>query len=133
MWGSRSKIACFGEVAEKIAAQAKKGDRVYVEGSLTLNSWTTANGDTRHGLNLAAWKVEKLAAIGKARQFREKGHEPAPTAFKREVEYYGANPDRPASIETYRRERPKIQDRDDFGCGDEIPFCGGAMQKYSPC
>ena len=89
------RVACFGETAEKIAARARKGDRVYCEGTLTQNTWTVANGDTKTGLNLAAWKVEKLAAIAKNRQFREKGHEPPATVFKRIVEDYGANPDRP--------------------------------------
>ena len=65
------RIACFGETAERIAERAKKGDRIYCEGNLTLNTWTAANGDMKTGLSLAAWKVERLAAIGKHRQFRE--------------------------------------------------------------
>jgi len=119
--GQWIRIVCFGATAEQIAARAKKGDRVYCEGTLTQNTWTVANGDTRTGLNLAAWKVEKLAAIGKNRQFREKGHEPPPTGFKRIVEDYGANPDRPVATK-YRRERPKIQGIDDFERGDDLPF-----------
>ena len=103
------RVACFGETAEKIAARAGKSDRVYVEGSLTLNTWTTAAGEQRSGLNVAAWKVERLAAIGRNCQFREKGHEPP-------VEYYGANPDKPVATK-YRRERPKIQGLDDFDRG----------------
>ncbi len=76
------RVACFGQVAEEIAARAAKLDRVYVEGALTLNTWQTAAGEQRSGLNVAAWKVEKLAAIGKNRQFREKGHEVDPSTFK---------------------------------------------------
>jgi single-strand DNA-binding protein len=30
------RVACFGATAENIAARAKKGDRIYVEGSLTM-------------------------------------------------------------------------------------------------
>jgi len=94
--GQWIRIACFGEVAERIAERAKKGDRIYAEGNLTLNTWADkATGEAKTGLNLAAWKVERLAAIGKNRQFREKGHEPPATVFKRIVEDYGANPDRP--------------------------------------
>jgi single-strand DNA-binding protein len=76
------RVACFGKVAEDIAARAAKSDRVYCEGTLTLNQWNDAHGEVRHGLNVAAWKVEKVAAIGKNRQFREKGHELAPSSFK---------------------------------------------------
>jgi single-strand DNA-binding protein len=69
------RVACFGETAEKIAAAAKKGDRVYCEGSLTLNEWTDAQGERRTGLNVAAFKVEKVPGIGKNRPRREPGNE----------------------------------------------------------
>ena len=48
-----------------------------------MNAWTTAAGEQRSGLNVSAWKVEKVAAIGKNRQFREKGHEVAASNFER--------------------------------------------------
>jgi single-stranded DNA-binding protein len=47
------------------SAKAKKGDRVYIEASLTLNTWETAAGETKTGLNVAAWKCEKVPGIGK--------------------------------------------------------------------
>jgi single-strand DNA-binding protein len=63
------RVACFGEAAEKIAAKARKGDRVYVEGQLTLNTWADkATGETKTGLNVAAWKCEKVPGIGKNRE-----------------------------------------------------------------
>jgi single stranded DNA-binding protein len=61
------RVACFGEAAEKTAAKARKGDRVYVEGSLPLNTWETAAGETKTGLNVAAWKCEKVPGIGRNR------------------------------------------------------------------
>lgn len=77
------RVACFGDVAETIAGQAKKGDRIYCEGSLTLNTWADkTTGELKAGLNVAAWKAEKVSAIGKNRQFREKGHELPPSMFK---------------------------------------------------
>lgn len=103
------RAACFGRVAEEIAAHTAKGDRVYIEGSLTLNTWTTAAGEQRSGLNVSAWKVEKLAAIGKNRQFREKGHELAPSTFK-------ANARRDAEAVF------KPADEKRFELNDEIPF-----------
>ena len=58
-------VICFGETAEKIAEIARKGDRVYVEGSLTLATWETGEGNTRSGLAVSALKVEKLGNIGR--------------------------------------------------------------------
>ena len=57
------RVTCFKGVAEAIAARAKKGDRLYIEGSLTLSSWTDkATGETKTGLNVTAWKVERVMA-----------------------------------------------------------------------
>ena len=61
------RVGCFGDVAEKLATQAKKGDRIYCEGALTLNSWESLAGETRQGLNVAAWKCERLGNIGRNR------------------------------------------------------------------
>jgi single-strand DNA-binding protein len=62
------RVTCFGDAAKAIAARARKGDRVYVEGALTMNQWNDANGEVRHGLNVAAWKCERVANIGKNRE-----------------------------------------------------------------
>jgi single-strand DNA-binding protein len=61
------QVAAFGETAETIAATAHKGDRIYCEGNLKLNTWTDKEGQPRSGLSVAAWKVEKLAQIGRNR------------------------------------------------------------------
>ncbi len=67
--GQWLRVACFGETAEKLAHQAKKGDRVYVEGTLTLNTWADkATGEARHALNVAAWKCERVVNIGQNRE-----------------------------------------------------------------
>ena len=66
--GQWLRVACFGETAKAIASRAKKGDRVYVEGNLTMTQWNDAQGEVRHGLNVAAWKVERVASIGKSRE-----------------------------------------------------------------
>lgn len=68
--GQWARVTCFKETAAKIAATAKKGDRVYVEGSLTLDAWTAADGEKRTGLSVVAWKCEKLAQIGNNRPKR---------------------------------------------------------------
>ena len=58
-------VAAFGDVAERVCEQLAKGDRAYVEGTLRLNEWTDREGLTRHGLQVAAWKVEALGKIGR--------------------------------------------------------------------
>jgi single-strand DNA-binding protein len=61
------RTTVFGETAEEIAASVHKGDRLYIEGMLTLNTWTASNGEQRTGLNCAAWKVKPLGLIGERR------------------------------------------------------------------
>jgi single-stranded DNA-binding protein len=56
-------IAVFGQIAE-VAAKLKKGDRVYVEGSIKLDTWTDNGGTERHGLSVASFRVEKTHNIG---------------------------------------------------------------------
>ncbi len=63
------RCACFGATATAIAAKASKGDRVYIEGTLTLNTWTDkSTGEAKTGLSVAAWKAERVASIGKSRE-----------------------------------------------------------------
>jgi single-strand DNA-binding protein len=97
------RIACFGETAERIGAACAKGDRVYVEGQLTLNTWKTSEGVERTGLNVAAFTVTKIAAIGKNRPRKEYGREIGP------AEFAGPAP------------RKNTGNRD-FEFADEIPF-----------
>ena len=76
------RVACFGTTAEIIAAQARKGDRIYCEGILTLNSWAATSGEKRTGLNLAAFRCEKIPAIGKSRPRQERGEHHATDASR---------------------------------------------------
>jgi single-stranded DNA-binding protein len=112
------RIAAFGEAAEKIAAVAKKGDRIYCEGQLTLNTWADkATGEIKTGLNVAAWKSKKVPSIGRNRQRREPEYEVSrqddhagPAAYVRGEEQTSASTyARPA----YQRERPKVQGLND--------------------
>jgi single-stranded DNA-binding protein len=59
-------VAVFGEAAE-VAAKLKKGDRVYVEGSIKIDTWTGNDGTERHGLSVASFKIQKTHAIGRNR------------------------------------------------------------------
>ena len=73
--GQWLRVICFGDTAEKVAERAKKGDRIYVEGLLTLNTWDGADGETKHGLNVTAWRAERLSNIGRSKVKRP-SHEP---------------------------------------------------------
>jgi single-strand DNA-binding protein len=58
------RVAAFGDRAQELVKELRKGDRVYVEGRLTMRSWQK-DGETQVGLNVAAWRVEKLGQIGR--------------------------------------------------------------------
>jgi single-stranded DNA-binding protein len=66
-------VAVFGEAAE-LAADLRKGDRIYCEGTLRLDSWKGRDGLERHGLSVAATLCEPTHGIG--RQRRERVPEP---------------------------------------------------------
>ena len=61
------QVACFGERAAQLAGMIRKGDRIYVEGSVKLNTWVGKEGEQRSGLSVAVWKAEKLGQIGRNR------------------------------------------------------------------
>lgn len=77
------RVAIFGARAEELAGPLTKGDRVYVEGNLTLRTWENS-GEKRSGLNVAAWKCERLGQIGRNKPPKSKplpeGDHPAPVA-----------------------------------------------------
>jgi single-stranded DNA-binding protein len=74
------QVAVFGKAAEK-AAELKKSDRCYIEGTIKLDSWTGNDGTERHGLSVAAFKCEPTHRIGRNRpdqkQKRDFGSAPA--------------------------------------------------------
>lgn len=61
--------AVFGQRAEELSGHLRKGDKVYCEGRLELRTWEK-DGQVQAGLNVAAWKVEKLGQIGKNKPAR---------------------------------------------------------------
>jgi single-stranded DNA-binding protein len=75
-------VAVFGKAAET-AAELKKGDRCYCEGTIKIDSWRGSDGAEKHGLSVAAFKLEKTHQIGRNRPRRE-SDKPAPAASGRE-------------------------------------------------
>jgi single-strand DNA-binding protein len=66
----------FDEHAIAVADKLVKGARVYLEGKLSLNEWTTSDGTTRSGLSVISWHC-RLSQIGRAKVKSEKP-KPAP-------------------------------------------------------
>jgi single-stranded DNA-binding protein len=64
-------VAVFGKAAEA-AAELRKGDRIYCEGTLKLDSWTGRDGAERHGLSVASFKCDRTHRIGRNRPKRER-------------------------------------------------------------
>ena len=69
-------VAVFGKAAEA-AAELRKGDRIYCEGTLKLDSWKGRDGAERHGLSVASFKVDRTHRIGRNRPKREHDDSPA--------------------------------------------------------
>ena len=59
------RVSYFADEAHELGARLVKGTSVYVEGRLTLGSWTGADGSERHGLNVVAWTVQVMGQIGR--------------------------------------------------------------------
>jgi single-strand DNA-binding protein len=66
-WAS---VAVFGKAAEN-AGQLKKGDRIYCEGTIKIDSWRGTDGVDRHTLSVSSFKIEKTHEIGRNRLKRE--------------------------------------------------------------
>jgi single-strand DNA-binding protein len=60
------QVAVFGKAAET-AATLKKGDRVYCEGSIKLDTWRGDDGVERRTLAVTAFKCERTHNIGRNR------------------------------------------------------------------
>jgi single-stranded DNA-binding protein len=67
-------VAVFGKAAEK-AGELCKGDRVYVEGSIKLESWHGQDGAERHGLSVAAFKCDRTHQIGRNKPRHQNDHD----------------------------------------------------------
>jgi single-stranded DNA-binding protein len=66
-------VAVFGKAAET-AARLVKGDRVYCEGTIKLDTWRGSDGIERHTLAVAAFKCEQTHKIGRTRDKRTSDH-----------------------------------------------------------
>jgi single-strand DNA-binding protein len=82
--GQWVRVGHFGDDAEDLAAALTKGVECYVEGRLKLNTWQSADGTPRSGLNVTAWRLQPIAQIGRrAPQRRREGAMPQSMAIPR--------------------------------------------------
>jgi single-stranded DNA-binding protein len=63
--GQFVRVGHFGDDAKQLAERLGKDTEVYCEGRLKLNTWQTADGTPRSGLNVTAWRLDVLGAIGR--------------------------------------------------------------------
>jgi single-stranded DNA-binding protein len=68
-------VAVFGKAVEA-AAELKKSDRCYIEGSIKINSWRGSDGTERHGLSVAAFRCEATHRIGRHKPRKERQRRP---------------------------------------------------------
>jgi single-stranded DNA-binding protein len=82
-------IMVFDAKAIEHADKFVKGARVYVEGKLRCDEWTSAEGAKRHGLSVMSWHC-RLAEIGRNKPKRagNKGQSEArPNDFNDEIPF----------------------------------------------
>ncbi len=60
-------VVCWGKQAEAVGEYVKKGNRVYVSGSLAQNSYETQDGQRRHRTEVHAQEVVFLDSNGSGR------------------------------------------------------------------
>lgn len=52
------QVAIFGDAAVTLG-RIEKNEKLYAEGSIRISEWTTAAGEKRTGLSMAAWRAER--------------------------------------------------------------------------
>jgi single-stranded DNA-binding protein len=52
------QVAIFGDAAVALG-RIERNEKLYAEGSIRINEWTTAGGEKRTGLSMAAWRAER--------------------------------------------------------------------------
>src|SRR5260370_23176563 len=57
-------IQIWGDLAEKVASDLRKGDRAFVQGRLTNESWTGQDGKKRYVTKVTASSVDMFASSG---------------------------------------------------------------------
>jgi single-stranded DNA-binding protein len=62
-----TQVSVFGDCVAELS-DLVDGSRVYVEGTIRLNSWTTSAGEIKHGLAVNSFKATHSARIGERKK-----------------------------------------------------------------
>jgi single-stranded DNA-binding protein len=62
-----AQVSVFGDCVEQLGELAD-GSRVYVEGTIRLNSWTAGAGELKHGLAVNSFKAQHCARVGEQKK-----------------------------------------------------------------
>ena len=94
------RVTLWGDIAERLDGALTKGREVYAEGRLRLKSWTTTEGIDRPSLEISAWTVQLLGAIGRQAPRRpQQADQRRPRALPQMVAVAGGNTRRPLEID----------------------------------
>ena len=52
-------VVCFGKTAEN--TPIRKGNKIFAEGNVSINTWTNKSGETKSNLSLVAFMVRNLS------------------------------------------------------------------------
>lgn len=74
------RVTAWGDRAEQLDGSLTKGREVYVEGRLRMKPWKTSEGIDRPSLELSAWTVQLLGALGRSAPKR-RGPQSLPVAL----------------------------------------------------
>ena len=72
------RVSCFGKLSDIASKYVKKGDKIYVEGSLRTRKWTDASGVEKYSTEV---KAEKIELLGQKSSGSNQEQSPAPASL----------------------------------------------------
>lgn len=72
------RVSCFGKLSDIASKYVKKGDKIYVEGSLRTRKWTDASGVEKYSTEV---KAEKIELLGQKSSSSNQEQSPAPAGL----------------------------------------------------
>lgn len=72
------RVSCFGKLSDIASKYVKKGDKIYVEGSLRTRKWTDASGVEKYSTEV---KAEKIELLGQKSSGSNQEQSPAPAGL----------------------------------------------------
>lgn len=114
------RIVFFGKLAEIVGMYVRKGQMLYVEGSLRTRKWQGQDGQERYTTEIIASDMQMLGGRpndGERAPMNQGGYTPNPAPAPRNNNYSNNNNSQPASDYAPASGRNNFEDFD-----DDIPF-----------